>query len=302
MTFMALQGSVELGLIYAFMALGIFVSFRILNVPDLTVDGSFTLGASCSAVLTLAGYPFLGLLIGIAAGALAGLVTAFLQTKMKIQPILSGILTMTALYSVNLRIMQKRGNVSLLNIPTVFEPMKKLVGDQLAKLVLPLLLMVILISLLVLFFKTQLGMSIRATGDNEDMVRSSSINADFTKAVGLAIGNAIVGFAGALIAQYQQFSDINMGIGMVVIAMASLIIGEVLFGSRTLLQHVVAVTLGSIVYRIIIAMVLRANISQSDLKLISSVIVALALSFPVVKNKVVLSKMRKAGERDAAVK
>lgn len=302
MSFMALQGSVELGLIYALMALGIFISFRILNVADLTVDGSFTLGASCSAIITLAGHPFLGLLAGMVAGALAGMITAFLQTKMKIQPILAGILTMTGLYSINLRIMRNSPNISLLNIPTVFDPMKKLVGNQLAKLVLPLLIVALLITLLVLFFKTQLGLSIRATGDNEDMVRSSSINADFTKTIGLAIGNAIVALSGALITQYQQFSEINMGIGMVVVAMASLIIGEVLFGSKTLLQHVVAVTLGSILYRIIIAFILRANTSPSDLKLISSVIVALALSFPVIKNKLILKKIRKAGGYDATIK
>ncbi len=302
MSFMALQGSVELGLIYALMALGIFISFRILNVADLTVDGSFTLGASCSAIITLSGHPFLGLLAGMVAGALAGMITAFLQTKMKIQPILAGILTMTGLYSINLRIMRNSPNISLLNIPTVFDPMKKLVGNQLGKLVLPLLIVALLITLLVLFFKTQLGLSIRATGDNEDMVRSSSINADFTKTIGLAIGNAIVALSGALITQYQQFSEINMGIGMVVVAMASLIIGEVLFGSKTLLQHVVAVTLGSILYRIIIAFILRANTSPSDLKLISSVIVALALSFPVIKNKLILKKIRKAGGYDAAIK
>lgn len=302
MSFMALQGSVELGLIYALMALGIFISFRILNVADLTVDGSFTLGASCSAIITLVGHPFLGLLAGMVAGALAGIITAFLQTKMKIQPILAGILTMTGLYSINLRIMRNSPNISLLNIPTVFDPMKKLVGNQLAKLVLPLLIVALLITLLVLFFKTQLGLSVRATGDNEDMVRSSSINADFTKTIGLAIGNAIVALSGALITQYQQFSEINMGIGMVVVAMASLIIGEVLFGSKTLLQHVAAVTLGSILYRIIIAFILRANTSPSDLKLISSVIVALALSFPVIKNKLILKKIRKAGGYDAAIK
>lgn len=325
MNLAALQGSLELGLIYGFMALGVFVSFRILNVPDLTVDGSFTLGAACSAMLTLAGHPFLGLLAGTLAGAMAGLVTAFLQTKMKIQPILAGILTMTGLYSINLRVMQKRGNISLLNIPTAFDPFKKLVGEPLAKLVFPLLLIAAVIALMTVFFKTQLGMSIRATGDNEDMVRSSSINADFTKAVGLAVGNAIVGLSGAMIAQYQQFCDIGMGIGMVVIAMASLIIGEVLFGNRSFLRHIVAVALGSIVYRIIIAFILNFNnlisgplelmavgtlghsvlstvvgilqFSASDLKLISSVIVGLALSYPVLKEKLALRKLRKAGEQ-----
>lgn len=294
MNLTALQGSVELGLIYGFMALGVFVSFRILNMPDLTVDGSFTLGASCSAIITLAGHPLLGLLAGAAAGAAAGLVTAFLQTKLKIQPILSGILTMTGLYSINLRILQNRGNVSLLNIPTVFTPFSQgEFGRQFAKLILPLVLIAVVIAVMTLFFKTQLGMSIRATGDNEDMVRSSSINADFTKGVGLAIGNAIVGLSGALIAQYQQFCDISMGIGMVVIAMASLIIGEVLFGNKTLLRHIIAVAAGSIVYRIIIALVLRVNISPSDLKLISSAIVALALSYPIFKQKSAERRLRK---------
>ena len=329
MNLMAWQGSIELGIIYGFMALGIFVSFRILNIPDLTVDGSFTLGASCSAIITLAGHPFLGLLAGALAGAIAGLITAFLQTKMKIQPILAGILTMTGLCSINLRIMQKRGNVSLLNIPTVFDPMKQVFGDY-AKLLFPLLLIAVVILAMTLFFKTQLGLSIRATGDNEDMVRSSSINADFTKTVGLSLGNAIVGLSGALIAQYQQFSDINMGIGMVVIAMASLIIGEVLlFLGRSLQWHIISVVIGSIFYRLIIMFVLNFNpadrlspylanaaegsfshhllsfviqygeVSTSDLKLISSIIVGLALSYPVIKDRMEIRKLRKAGEQNA---
>ena len=300
MNLLALQGSVELGLIYGFMALGVFISFRILNMPDLTVDGSFTLGASCSAIITLAGYPFLGLLVGALAGALAGLVTAFLQTKLKIQPILAGILTMTGLYSINLRILQNRSNISLLNTPTVFTPFTKgHFGEQFAKLVFPFIIIAIVIVFINIFFKTQLGMSIRATGDNEDMVRSSSINVSFTKAVGLALGNAIVGLSGALIVQYQQFCDISMGIGMVVIAMASLIIGEVIFGNKTLLRHIIAVAAGSIVYRIIIALVLRVNISPSDLKLISSVIVALALSYPAFKQKLEMRKLRKGGAKNA---
>ncbi|MEG0271611.1 MAG: ABC transporter permease [Hydrogenoanaerobacterium sp.] len=302
MNFTALQGSVELGIIYGFMALGVFVSFRILNLPDLTVDGSFTLGASCSAVMTLAGHPFLGLLAGVVSGALAGLVTAFLQTKLKIQPILSGILTMTGLYSINLRVMQNRGNLSLLNIPTIFTPFGKSdFAARFAKLLFPLALIAFVIVLMTLFFKTQLGMSIRATGDNEDMVRSSSINSDFTKAVGLAIGNAIVGLSGALIVQYQQFCDISMGIGMVVIAMASLIIGEVIFGTSNMPRHITAVVIGSVIYRIIIALVLRVNISPSDLKLISSVIVAAALSYPVLKEHMAAKKLRKGLSGNAKI-
>ena len=272
MSLFAFQGAVELGLGYGLLAIGLYISYRIVNVADLTVDGSFTLGAAVSAVLTAAGHPVFGVLAAMVIGSLAGFATAFLQTKMKIQPILAGILTMTALYSVNLRIMGKP-NVPLLGADTIFTMMASVVGDKFSKLLTCLLIVLIIMAAVVLFFRTQLGLSIRATGDNEDMVRSSSINSDMTKTIGLCMANAIVALSGAVIAQMQMFADSSMGIGMVVIGLASIIIGEVIFGHSSVLRSVIAVTLGSVIYRIIIAEVLELGMPQGDLKLISSVIV-----------------------------
>ena len=296
MSLFAFQGAVELGLGYGLLAIGLYISYRIVNVADLTVDGSFTLGAAVSAVLTAAGHPVFGVLAAMVIGSLAGFAMAFLQTKMKIQPILAGILTMTALYSVNLRIMGKP-NVPLLGADTIFTMMASVVGDKFSKLLTCLLIVLIIMAAVVLFFRTQLGLSIRATGDNEDMVRSSSINSDMTKTIGLCMANAIVALSGAVIAQMQMFADSSMGIGMVVIGLASIIIGEVIFGHSSVLRSVIAVTLGSVIYRIIIAEVLELGMPQGDLKLISSVIVALAISYPVLISHLRMRTLRKGNDR-----
>ena len=293
MTLLAFQGSLELGLIYGLLALGIFLSFRILNVADLTVDSSFTSGAAVSALLTLAGHPYLGLLAGFAVGTLAGFVTAFLQTKLKIQPILAGILTMTGLYSINLVILGGSPNVSLLRSDTVFTPVAALAGGKYAKLLAVFVLAVLVCLLLSLFFKTKLGLSIRATGDNEDMVRASSINSNFTKTIGLMLANGLAALSGAVLCQYQSFVDVNMGTGMVVVGLASLIIGEIIFGKRGILRHAVAVVLGSCVYRIIIALVLQANLAAFYPKLISALIVTLAVSYPAVREKFQFARRRR---------
>lgn len=298
----ALQGAVELGLGYGLVALGLYISYRILNVADLTVDGSFTLGASVSAVLAGAGHPCLGMILALAAGAGAGAVTAFLQTKMRIQPILAGILVMTGLYSVNFRVMGNKPNISLLGSQTIFTLGARYIDERFVKLILCLAIVAVSMALVTLFFKTQLGLSIRATGDNEDMVRSSSINSDMTKTIGLSMANAIVALSGAVIAQMQRFSDASMGIGMVVIGLASIIIGEVLFGRRGVGRSVVAVVCGSVVYRLIIALVLEMGLPQSDLKLISSVLVAIAISFPVVRKGCSLRRRRKEARRNASCK
>lgn len=315
--FLSMGGAVELGVIYGFMALGIFVSFRILNIADLTVDGSFTFGAAASVILTAGGHPYLGLLAGVLAGALAGLITALLQTVLKIQPILAGIMTMTALYSVNLHVMKGQPNVSLLQVNTIFDGAASLVGESLSVPVVLAVSAIGIIVLLALFFQTHLGMCIRATGDNEAMVRSSSINAGLTKTVGLMVANATVGFSGALIGQYQRFSDMNMGIGMVAVALASLIIGEVLFGTKSLPRHIAAVMLGSIVYRILISLALRLNglsisfqmfgyeigiplrIQSQDFKLVSALIVTAALSYPAIREKLELRRLRKEAAHHA---
>lgn len=298
MSLIALQGAVELGLIYALMALGLFVSYRVLDIPDLTVDSSFTLGAAVSAVLTMGGHPILGIVLAIAAGWCAGLLTAFLQTKLHIQPILAGILSMTALYSINLHVMGNKAMVSLLNTPNIFSKASEIMGPY-GKMVAAFCFILGAIIFLILFFRTQTGLCIRATGDNEDMVRSSSINTDRMKFIGLGLANALVGMGGALLAQYQMFADASTGIGMVVIGLASLIIGEVLFGRPSVPRNIISVVLGAIVYRVVIAFVLARGLAASDLKLISAVVVTLAISYPVVIDQYKLHKLRKEGAKNA---
>lgn len=293
MSLFALRGAVELGLIYALMALGLFVSYRVLNIPDLTVDSSFTLGAAISALLTAAGHPFLGILLAVGAGWCAGGVTAFLQTKLGIQPILAGILSMTGLYSINLRIMEGKPTISLLNLPNVFS-----FTGAAGRLWVTLGIAAVVCLFLVLFFRTQTGLCIRATGDNEEMVRSSSINTDRMKLLGLGLANALVGMSGGLLAQQQSFADLSMGIGTVVIGLASLIIGEVLLGKPSIWRNILSVVLGAVIYRIIIAFVLARGMAQSDLKLVSAVIVAAAISYPAVV-RTIKSRRRKGAAQHA---
>lgn len=278
MTLFALQGAVELGLSYSLLAIGLYISYRIVNVADLTVDGSFTLGAAVCAVLTAAGHPLMGMLAALLGGALAGAVTAFLQTKMGIPSILAGILVMIGLYSVNLRVMGKP-NVPLIGCETVFSLLAPVFGDF-SKLAFTLLLVAVSALLMAAFFKTSVGLTIRATGDNEEMVRSSSINSDLTKLWGLSSANALVGLSGAVIAEMQMFADANMGTGMVVIGLASIIIGETLLRRGGVGRGLLAAIAGSVLYRIIIAQVLELGMPQSDLKLLSAIIVAAAIFLP----------------------
>lgn len=280
----------ELGLFYTLLTLGLFISYRILDTPDLTVDGSFTLGAAAAVMITISGHPVLALMMAALVGALAGIVTATLQTKFKVTPILSGILTMTALYSINLMIMDNKSNISLLGEVTIFKMAKEAIGGDLSGMIIGIVIVLVICILLGLFLHTKLGLSIRATGDNEDMVRSSSINVDRMKIIGLALANALVALSGALIAQKQSFADVSMGTGMVVIGIASLIIGEVLVDiivkQRGIKANIVAAVIGSIIYRLIISAALVVNISATSMKLVSAIIVALAISYPVIKSSV----------------
>ncbi len=294
MSMFAFQGAVELGLIYSLLALGLFVSYRILDIPDLTVDSSFTLGAAVSAVFATSGHSYLGLVMAIAAGWMAGMLTAFLQTKLQIQPILAGILSMTALYSINLRVMGGRANISLLGTDTLFSA----ATGKFGKMSIALAVVIVAATFLVLFFRTQLGLCIRATGDNEEMVRTSSINTDRIKFIGLGLANALVGLSGGLISQYQSFTDLSMGIGMVVVGLASLIIGEVIFGRPNIWRNVVAVVFGAVIYRCIIAFVFARGLPTNDLKLISSVIVALAISYPLIIRRYRLMKLMREASRN----
>jgi len=297
MNLAALQGSLELGIIYSIMALGVFISFRTLNMPDLTVDGSFVLGAAVSAVMSAAGQPLLSILVAFIAGCMAGCVTALLHTKLRIQPLLSGILVMLALYSVNIRVMGNKSNLPLRNVATIYTIFKETSAEEYIKLIISFVILVIVLVLLFLFLKTKLGFVLRATGDNDQMVRALGVNTDYTKLIGLAMSNGLVAMSGALIAQYQSFADVGMGVGMVVIGLASVIIGEVIFGVNSLLRRLIAVVLGSVLYRFVIAFAFDLGMPPTDLKLVSAVIVAIALSMPVVKERI-FSQRKRLNARD----
>ncbi|AKM17948.1 ABC transporter permease [Geobacillus stearothermophilus] len=313
----AMFGSVEAGLIYAVMALGVYLSFRVLDFPDLTVDGSFVTGASVAAVLITGGAdPFAASAAALAAGFAAGALTGLLHTKGKINPLLSGILMMIALYSINLRIMGK-SNVPLLQQETVItkitaawrqsgldETLNKLFSftgfapRTWAVLVSMAVVALVVKWLLDWLLKTEVGIALRATGDNKPMVASFSANTDWLIVFGLGLSNALVALSGALVAQYGGFSDVGMGIGMIVIGLASVIIGEALFGARSVARATWAVIGGAIVYRLILALALRVEFLETgDVKLITAAIVILAL---IVPNVAAAQKEKQRKKRKAA--
>ena len=277
-----IMSALELGCIYALVALALFLSFRVLNIADMTTDGTFTLGCAVSATVAVAGHPLLALPAAMLAGACAGSVTALLQTKLKIPSILAGIITNTGLYTVNLAVMGFSSNVTMMRTPTLFTLVQPYLGSF-YKLIPAAVLTVLTGVLLVLFLKTRLGLSIRATGDNADMVRASSINTGFTVTVGLMLANALTALSGAVLAQYQKTADINLGTGMVIIGLASLIIGETFLPKGKMWLKVLGAILGSIVYRFIIAIALRLDLPSECLKLISATIVALAIGLPAIR-------------------
>ena len=270
-------GALELGFIYALVALALFLSFRILNIADMTTDGAFTLGCAVSATVALTGHPFLALPAAMAAGACAGIVTALLQTKWGVPSILAGIITNTGLYTVNLAVMGFSSNVNMLRSATIFTAFPGI------KLLPAVIITLSAAALLVVFLNTRLGLSIRATGDNPDMVRASSINTGLTVTIGLALSNSITALSGAVLAQYQKTADINLGTGMVIIGLASLIIGETAFRSRKIWLKVLGAVVGCIIYRFIIAIALRLDLPSEALKLVSAVIVAVAIALPAMK-------------------
>ncbi|MEG1568663.1 MAG: ABC transporter permease [Oscillospiraceae bacterium] len=299
MSIAVLIGALEQGLIYGLVAMGIYLSYRTLDIADLTTDGTFTLGAATSAIFTTMGMPILGIICAIAAGMLAGSVTALLQTKLKVQPILAGIITMTALYSINLMVMGNKPNLPLLKSDTIFTFMEKLLGNY-GKIVLIVIIVAASGAALVLFLKTQLGLSIRATGDNRDMVAASSINPAFTTTIGLCMSNGIVALSGAILAQYQRYSANDVGTGMVVIGLASLIIGEVIIGRGGVTRCVIGAVIGAVIYRILLTFAITTSlVSASNLKLVSAIIVAAAISYPAIKGALALRTQRKAAQHDA---
>ncbi|MGI6731532.1 MAG: ABC transporter permease [Anaerovoracaceae bacterium] len=298
MSIAAILGSIELGLIYSVLALGVFLSFRTLNTPDLTVDGSIVTGAACSAMIcSMGGNPIFALLVSFIAGCAAGTITALLNTKLKIQPLLAGILVMLGLYSINLRIMGGRPNIALIKSETIYKSFKLIFPYKYSSLVLGAIILIIITVLFYFFLKTRLGFALRATGDNEEMVRASGINSDNMRIMGLGISNGFVALSGGMLAQYQSLSDISMGVGMVVIGLASVIIGEVIFGISSLKRRLIAVSLGAILYRIVISLALYLGMPASDLKLVSAIIVTIALSTGILGEK--FSLRRKAGVKNA---
>ncbi len=279
--------TVAQGLLWAVMALGVYVTFRVLDLADLTCEGSFPLGAATAATLMATGHSVsTAILAAAVAGMLAGAVTGFLTTKMKIPALLAGILTMIALYSVNLRIMGK-ANLSLLGVDTVFTFTQKAMGLNNAQTTFAVGLTATLVIGIGMywFFGTEIGAAIRATGFNQQMIRAQGVNTDMTIILGLIISNALIAISGALVGQNNGFADVGMGVGTIVIGLASVIIGEVLFGTRSFKNCMISVVLGSVVYRIVIAVVLQMGMPPNDLKLFTSVLVAIALSMPLIKAK-----------------
>lgn len=291
--------TISQGLLWAIMALGVFLTFRVLDIADLSVEGTFPLGAAVAATLIDAGHSvWLAMLIALIAGCIGGTVTALLTTKLKIPALLSGILTMIGLYSVNLMIMGK-ANVPLLRSETVFTLTEDLFGvsQVIATLIVGLVATAIVGVIMYWFFGTVLGTAIRATGCNSQMARAQGINTNIMVILGLLISNGLVALSGALVAQSNGFADVGMGTGTIVIGLASVIIGEVLFGTRSFKNWLISVVLGSVVYRAVIAIVLELGMPPNDLKLFTAVLVAVALSLPLIKNKFAI--MKRSEEADA---
>ena len=283
------QTALELGLICSLTVLALFLSYSMLNVCDLSTDGCFTLGATVGAVVALAGYPLLSIPAAMLAGVCSGFITALLQTRLGVDSLLSGIIVNTALYSINIAVM---GGSSLLNMnkaDTVFTMMKDLLeGTPLAgqyKVIVALIAVAAVVILLTLFLNTRLGLSIRATGNNPDMVRASSVNTVFTTTVGLCVANAFTGLSGCLLAQSQKSAEINIGTGMVTIALASLLIGRTIRNKGSILGRAVCVVLGSFIFRLVYTIALRFDMPAFMLKLVSSVIVIIAISGPYLKRQ-----------------
>lgn len=282
---MLIVNSILLGLEYALLAVGVFITFRVLDIPDLTVDGSFVFGMAVSAVFCTQGQAELALLMGALAGGVAGAVTGVLITHAKINPLLAGIITMTGLYTINITVLGGP-NLTLLNATKVFTDLQAVIpglDPTVAKFAVILVVTLGITALLAVFFRTELGLSVRATGDNETMVRASSIGTSSIKIGALALSNALVGLSGALLAQYQGFADISSGAGMIVVGLASVIIGELIGGKRGVTAGLFCAIGGSIIYRVILAFVLTGTSSANAVKLVSACIVGIFLAVPAIK-------------------
>jgi putative ABC transport system permease protein len=300
-----LKTALELGLLYSLVPMALFLSYRVLDIADLTTDGCFVLGAAVSVQMAAIGHPILGIPLAMGAGACAGFVTAFLHTRLKVPSILAGIITNTGLYTINLMTMGWSSSVSLLKKQTIYSLFKAIpfIGDW-GSVILTLIIVAAVSVFLIFFLGTRLGLSIRATGDNIDMVRASSVNPTFTITVGLCLANAMTALSGAMVSQNQKTVDINGGTGIVVIGLACLIIGETVLGRRSVKKGVIAAVVGSIIYRVIYAVCLYTKIIPVDfLKLLTAVIVAIAIAFPAMKKGIAFMKKKrvhmKGGDKNA---
>lgn len=299
------QTALEIGLIYSLIAMSLFISFSILNICDLSTDGCYTLGCAVGAVCTIAGHPVLAIPASMCAGACSGFVTALLQTRFGVQSILAGIIVNTGLYTVNLAVMGFSSNLSIFGTDTIFSMFKGLSEAEWwqswSKLILLGMIVALVCCVIYWFLGTRLGLSIRATGDSPAMVRASSINPAFTITVGLCLSNSLTGLAGSLIAQYNKTSDINLGTGIVTIALASLVIGESISRKGKMALRIVCVIIGSCLYRLIVSVALRLNVPTEAFKLVSAVIVAVAIIAPVAKQQITfnLGRMKRVRARAA---
>ena len=287
MSFAIIQTAVDNGLIFGLVALSLFLSFSILNICDLSTDGCYMLGAAVGVAVTIAGHPILALPASMLAGICSGYVTALLQTKFGVPSILAGIIVNTGLYTINLAAMGMKTSLNVVGTDTIYDLFKSWNGSAFwttwSRSILLLILTGLICAAVYWFLGTRLGLSIRATGDSAAMVRASSINPGFTVTVGLCLANSLTGLAGCLIGQYNKNAEINMGTGMVTIALASLIIGQTLFGRGKMLTRILGVVAGSIIYRFIIALALRLNVPTQAFKLVSALIVAVAIAAPAAR-------------------
>ena len=300
---MDILGTLQLGFIYAILALGIFITFRAMNTPDLTVDGSFTLGLAVSAVLAMGGHPLLGLGAGFICGMAAGALTGLLQTKARIHPLLAGILTMSGLYSVNLAVMGGSPNLSLLQSTTIFTVLRRAfpqVPKDYVLLISVVFLSLLCVTVLAWFFRTGIGLALRATGNNAAMVRASSINSDGMRVLAIALANGFVGLAGAVLTQYQNYADINAGLGVIVVGLASVIIGEVVIRKRSILGGLLAAAMGAVIYRLLIALALYLDFFPAYmLRLVSAVIVTITLAIPQIRELISEARIRREAQNHA---
>lgn len=297
------QTALELGLICSLTVLALFLSYSMLNVCDLSTDGCFTLGAAVGAAVALSGHPFLALAAAMAAGVCSGFITALLQTRLGVDSLLAGIIVNTALYSINIAVMSGASLLNMNKAETVFTLVKdRLEGTPLAgqyKLVVALAAVALALAVLTLFLNTKLGLAIRATGNNPDMVRASSINPIFTTTVGLCVANAFTGLSGCLLAQSQRSVDVNIGTGMVTIALASLLMGQVLLGKGSILKRAVGMVVGAFAFRMVYTIALRLDMPAFMLKLVSSVIVVLAIAAPYFRKQLPMLRRRMAARKEA---